>query len=373
MLLLALQIVETVLQKLSNALLSSFIKEGVLFAVDTLLSPQRCSQFMFSTLSNMRLSDDASQKSASRDVIRCLCFAFDTGQSPTTSEMLSCKLDKDSIKNLAEHIKTSYFATEFMNPEKVLTDIFLKLRTLSSALADLVNTYMNDATSDQHEEEFYPILEKIMSVLNGKDPISTFEFVESGIVKSLLNYLSNGLYGDRKAGVKGAKSQLYVVEKRFEVLGKLLLSSSDPPSVDFPFPALIWRLQSSLASVETFPVILSRSSKPRSSYATVPYGRGTLYPCLKVQFMKGDGEVYPGDYFKDAVNVDPFSTLVAIERYMWSKMSIKKSKQAKSTASTMEKEKLFSQSRSPDSLESNSMSNHANEILVFFLLLVIHY
>ncbi|KAL3531894.1 hypothetical protein ACH5RR_005415 [Cinchona calisaya] len=360
-LLLALKIVETLLQKLSNSILSSFIKEGVLFAVDALLSPQRCSQFMFPPLNSMKLSDDSSQKSASRDVIRCLCFTFDTGRSPTTSKM-TCKLDKDSVKHLAEHINTSYFATEGMNPEKGLTDIFLKLRTLSSALADLVNTNAKDTTSDQHEEEFSRILQEIVSILNGKDSISTFEFVESGIVKSLLNYLSNGQYMDQKVGIEGAGSHLFVIEKRFEVLGKLLLSFSDPHSVDFPLATLVRRLQNSLASVETFPVILSHSSKLRSSYATVPHGRGTSYPCLKVQFFKGEEEVYLGDCFKNVVNVDPFSTLVAIEGYLWSKASIKKTEQAKSATSTMVEVSSSSQSRSPDSVESNRVSNHVNEI-----------
>lgn len=361
-LLLALQIVETVLQKLSSSSLSSFKKEGVLFAVDAILSPERCSQFMFPTLSSLQLSDDANQKAAPRDVTRCLCFAFDTGQSPTTPKVLTCKLDKDSIKNIAEHIKTSYFATEAVAPEKGLTDILLKLRTLSSSLADLVNTHMNNVISDQHEEEFYRILQEIMLVLNGKDPVSTFEFVESGIIKSLLNYLSNGQYMDIKAGVEGARSQPYVIEKRFEVLGKLLLSFSGPHLVEFPLPQLVRRLQSSLASVESFPVVLSHSSKLKSSYATVPYGRGTMYPCLKVQFVKGEEEAYLGDYLKDVVNVDPFSTLVAIEGYMWSKVSIKKTEAAQSATSTMDKERSSSQSRSSDSVDSSSMPNHVNEM-----------
>ncbi|XP_027173820.1 E3 ubiquitin-protein ligase UPL4 isoform X1 [Coffea eugenioides] len=357
-LLLALQVVETLLQKLPDGLLDSFIKEGVCFAVDSLLSPKRSSQFMFSTLSAMEYSDDASQKSASRDA-RCLCFAFDTGQCPTISRTLTCKLDKDSIRNLAEHIKTSYFATEAINPEKGLTDILQKLKTLSSVLADLVNTHMNDTISEQHEEEFYCILLEIMSVLAGKDPISTFEFVESGIAKSLLNYLSNGQYMERKAGVDGACCQLCIVEKRFELLGNLLLSFRDPHIADFPLPALVRRLQSSLASLETFPVILSHSSRVRSSYATVPHGRGTSYPCLKVQFVKGEEDVFLGDYLKDVVNVDPFSTLTAIDGYMWSKVSVNKSEQAKSA--TLEESSSF-RSRSLDSVESNSMLSHANEM-----------
>ncbi|KAL2457218.1 HECT domain-containing protein [Forsythia ovata] len=44
----------------------------------------------------------------------------------------------------------------------------------------------------------------------------------------------------------------------------------------------------------------------RNSYATVPHGRYTSYPCLKVQFVKANGEISLRDYTEDVVSLIPF-------------------------------------------------------------------
>lgn len=372
-LLLALKIVEAVLQKHANIFLDSFVKEGVLFAVDALLSPERCSPLMFPACNDLQCLHDATQNSSSRDM-ECLCFSFNSCQSPVAAEVMTCKLEKDSIKNIAEHIKNNYFGTELLDTEKGFSDILQKLRALSVALTDLVNKSAKRVAYSEDEERFYPVLQQIMSVLGGKDPISTFEFVESGIVKSLLNYLFNGEYVVDKAENQGVY-QMHVIEKRFEVLGKLLMYIPETPLENSILTTLIRRLQSSLNSMENFPVILSQGTKLRNSYATVPYGHATSYPCLKVQFVKGEGENL-SDYFKDAVNVDPFSTMDSINKYLWSKVSPKRTyHHAYSENEASEKEESSSdssscsspsQGRSVDTIESDNFLSHANEMQVCF-------
>lgn len=371
-LLLALKIVEAVLQKHANVFLDSFIKEGVLFAIDALLSPERCSPFMFPSCNDVQFLHDTAQKSSSRDV-GCLCFSFNSCQSPVATKVMTCKLEKDSIKNIAEHIKNNYFGTELLDTEKGFTDILQKLQTLSVALTDLVNKSTRGFACGEDEEQFYPVLQQIMSVLGGKDPISTFEFVESGIVKSLLNYLFNGKYAVDKAENQGLY-QMHVTEKRFEVLGKLLVYISETPFENSILTTLIRRLQSALSSMETFPVILSQGTKLRNSYATVPYGHVTSYPCLKVLFVKGEGENL-SDYFKDVVNVDPFSTMDAIDKYLWPKVSSKRTYHHPYSENEASEEKECSSSQSPscsspsqarsvDTIESDGLVSHANEIQV---------
>uniref|UniRef100_A0A5B6YR81 HECT-type E3 ubiquitin transferase n=1 Tax=Davidia involucrata TaxID=16924 RepID=A0A5B6YR81_DAVIN len=372
-LILALQIADTILQKLFDIFQNSFVKEGVFFAIDALLTPEKCSQLMFPVFSGIQLSNDPSQKSAARDVLRCLCYAFDTGQFPSASETGTCKLEKDSIHQLAKHIRTTYVSTESLDPEKGFTAILQKLKTLSAALSELVSMSMNNDASTQHEEEFYCILHQIMEQLNGRDTISTFEFIESGIVKSLMNYLSNGQYLREKAAeLTGAFSHLYAREKRFEVFGRLYLSYSDPPLEDFPLSVLIQKLQNALSSVENLPVILSHTSKLRSSYATVPYGRCTTYQCLKVQFVRGEGETCLCDYSEDVITVDPFSSLEAIEGYLWPKVSTNKTEHIKSATralgemqcspSQLPSDAGCPRDKSPDFMESNSMSTDLQEM-----------
>ncbi|KAL9426451.1 hypothetical protein AB3S75_033269 [Citrus x aurantiifolia] len=328
-LILALEIAEMILQKLSDTFLNSFVKEGVFFAIDALLTPEKCSQ-LFPAFSGIQLCPSSSQKCAGREVLRCLCYAFDTGLSSSASEKQSCKLDKDSVHNLAKSIITKYFSPELFGSDKGLTDILQDLRSFSAALTDLMNVFTNNEAHARDEEKFYCILHQIMEKLNGREPVSTFEFIESGIVKSLVTYLTNGLYLRDNAELHIPHGDLFVVEKRFEVLARLLLPYSDNLSEDSPVSVLIQKLQSALSSLENFPVILSHSFKLRSSYATVPYGRCIAHPCLRVRFVRGDGETCLSDFSEDLLTVDPFSSLEAIEGYLWPKVTIKESKDVES-------------------------------------------
>lgn len=371
MLMIALQIVQTLLQKLSDTFLNSFIKEGVLFAVDALLTPEKCSQLKLPVLSGTHFSIDTNQNHAAEEVSRCLCYAFDNDQFSLESEMETCKLEKDSVHNLAKNISAKYMTTELLHSDKGLTDVLHKLRTFSTVLTELVDAPMHDDNSTQHEERFYNTLEQIITLLNGKETISTFEFIESGIVKSLVNYLSNGLYIREKVGSYSLSSHYDKVEKRFKVFSGLLLSLSEPLVENLPISVLIQKLQHALSSVENFPVILSQASKQRNSFATVPNGRCVSHPCLKVHFTKEEEESSLYDYSEGIVTVDPFSSLDAIEEFLWHRVSIKRNDPSKSMFPNETKDPVFeepleagSQGKSPDLMESESMSSEFPEMQV---------
>ncbi|CAN4116979.1 unnamed protein product [Withania somnifera] len=368
-LILSLQIVDKLLEKLSHVFLNSFVKEGVLFAVDALLSPEKCSLSLFSVSNGVQASDEPCQGSVLRAAVKCLCFASDAIQSPTGPEARTCKIEKETIQSLAWHIRTSYFAADPMNPGLGVTDVLQKLKTLSSTLTDLVHKFSSSNVPLQEEEDFYPVLHQIISELNGSHAISMFEFIESGVVKSLVNYLSNGHYLGQKVDGDGSVNQLYIVEKRFELFGRLLLYNSVLPLEDSAFLALTRRLHSALCSVENFPVILSHASKLRNSYATIPYGRCTSYPCLKVQFVKGEGESSLGDYTESVVTVDPFEPLDSIEGYLWTKVSRKKTEKLNPPTLDLEEESpshesqdvTTSQGKNPGPMESDTTSAGSHE------------
>ncbi|PSS23680.1 E3 ubiquitin-protein like [Actinidia chinensis var. chinensis] len=372
-LILALQIADTVLQKLSDIFLNSFVKEGVFFAIDALLMPEKCSQSMFPLFNGIQLSNDSSQKSDARNILRCFCYTFDTGQSLSASETGTCKLEKDSVHTLANKIRANYIAAELLNPDKGLTDILQKLRTLAAALTDLVNASTTRDTCMQPEEEFHSMLHQIMAQVNGGDPISTFEFIESGIVKALVNYLSNAHFLRENTELTDGFSKRKNIEKRFEVFGRLFLSSLDAPLEDFCLSVVTRKLQTALSSVENFPVILSQSYRQRNSYATVPYGRCMSHPCLRVQFMRGDGETALCDFSKDVLTVDPFSSLDSIEGYLWPKVGKNRVEHVKSAATQVPGglESLPSElpsdvnspgGKSPDLMDSDSVPSDMQEM-----------
>lgn len=343
MILLALQIVDTIMVKLPLVYMNSFIKEGVLFAIYGLLSSDK-------DLNMPPVSDGI----APRDVHVCPCFAFDTGQSSKVTDNRTCKLQSDTVLNLAKNIWATHFETESMNPEKGVTVILQRLRTLSTALTVLVNKAMEKGTSSQLEEDISNLLRQIISELNEKDSISTFEFVESGIIKAFVGYLSNAI---NLSGTEDyVEKYSYLMEKRFEVFGRLLLNSADPAREKNPLLNLVQRLQSALSSVESFPIISNHTYKRRNSYATVPYGRSTSYPCLKVQFLRDSVETCLQDYVEDVVNVDPFVPLAEIEGYLLPRVKSKKSRNQKSESKDI-KEKDGSCSGSPsDSISSQIKS-----------------
>ncbi|KAM6569071.1 hypothetical protein CsatB_017056 [Cannabis sativa] len=327
-LILALKIAELVLQKLSDIFLDSFVKEGVLFAIDALLTSEKCpdlkqdkySQLMVPVFCTTQVSSDSSQKSVFREARTCLCYTFATGSTASTVESNSCKLEKDSVYNIAMHIRTSYFSADLFDSNITLTDVLQELKSYSLALNDLLNIPMNNEAFDQHEERFYDILYQVIAKLNGSEPISTFEFIESGLVKSLVNYLSDGQYLRKERECCVNHSNIHAMEKRFEAFAKVYLLSSDPLSQDSPLSAFILKLQNGLSSLETFPVVLN-NAKMRSSFASVPSGRCIMYPSLTVRFVRGEGETGLSDYSEDYLTADPFSSVGAIEGFLWPKVS----------------------------------------------------
>lgn len=330
MLMIALQIAEIILQNFSDIFLKLFVKEGVYFAIDALLTSEKSSELMYPVFSGIQLSLDSGQRYASRESPKCLCYAFSTGQSPTSSEARNCKLDKDSVHNLAEHIKTKYLAPELYDSEKGLTDILKTLRALSN---DLLSMSTDIGALAVHEEKIDRVLYQIMDKLVGKEEVSTFEFIESGVVKSLVNYLSLGHCMRENKGVHGVWGHDAFIEKRFEALASVCLCTSQPPSSDTPLSMLIRSLQSALTSLEAFPIILTNGQKQRNSFATVPNGCCIPYPCLRVRFVKGEKETSLNDCAGDFFTVDPFSSLHSIERYLWPKVSLKSTEHTRLSSS----------------------------------------
>ncbi|CAI0471554.1 unnamed protein product [Linum tenue] len=332
-LVLVLQIAERTLQKVPEISLNSFIKEGVFFAIDALLTPEKCLSSIIPGSNGFQLPLEVGQKTASRTTLKCLCYSLDTNESASTSEAGECKLEKDSVQNLARHIRTSYFTQELDDSDKGLTDILQNLRALAVALDELMNKAGSDC-STHGEERFYNLLHQIMGKLGGREPVSAFEFIESGIVRSLSSYLSNGLCFREKMVPLADNDYCHVVE-RFEVLARLFPLSTDLNG-GFTISVLIQKLQNALSSLENFPVILSHSFKQRNFYATVPHGRVTSHPCLRVRFKREEKEMCLRDYSEDAVSVDPFASLTAIQGFLLAKVRRKVRKRTQSAGQSVE-------------------------------------
>ncbi|GMH10099.1 hypothetical protein Nepgr_011940 [Nepenthes gracilis] len=368
----SLQITETLLQKLSAMLMGPFVKEGILFAIDALRMPEKCSQFRFSVISGIRPSFDLSQKFSEGEVLSCLCYAYDVAQPVSSSESRTCKLDKDCVHTIANRICTAYFTAELHSSESIMTNILQNLRDISSRLMNLIKISRSNDSCAQHDEEFSTILQQVMVQLSGAEPISTFELIESGIIKAMVNYLLDDLYLEEKVDIPDTSTHFCGFYKRFEVFARISCFSFNLISDDLPLSLLVRKLQGALSTVESFPVLAGNVAKLRRSYATVPNGRCMMYPCLRVRFLRGKEETGLGDYSADIVTVDPFSSVEAIERYMWPKVKGKRPEGGKSSAQTHGQEEVIPlqvpsnaisiQGSSPHLMEADSLGSDLPEM-----------
>ncbi|GAB4856730.1 E3 ubiquitin-protein ligase upl4 [Ancistrocladus abbreviatus] len=362
---LALQITETLLHKLSDMLMKSFIKEGVVYAIDALLTPEKCSQFMFPLICGIQSSVDLDQKFPWGEVLRCLCYAYDDVQSPSSSESGTCKLEKDSVQNIAKCINITYFTRELHSSERIMTDILHNLRIVSSELMNLVSISGSHNSCAQHEGKFYSILHQVMAQLNADEPISTFELIESGIIKAMVNYLSDGLYLKQKVHIMDKPTHYCGCHKTFQLFARIAFFSLNPVSEDLPFSLLVRKLQAALSTVESFPVLLGNVARLRGSYATVPNGRSMMHPCFRVRFMREKEETGLCDYSEDVVTVDPFCSIEAIGQYLWPKVKGKKISCRNSAAEAQGQVKVIPiqipsnsgsvEGSSPDMMESDNI------------------
>ncbi|XP_026416455.1 E3 ubiquitin-protein ligase UPL4-like [Papaver somniferum] len=300
----ALNIVQTILKELPDMFLKPFAKEGVVYAIDRILAPEKFTQ-----------SSSSQQKLSVNSGVRCLCYNLNMAK-PRSSELGKCKLEKESVRNLAKQIKETYFSMESQSSEIGLTETLQKLRKYSATLNDMV-----DANEDSCLED---TLGQIMMELSDGDSVSTFEFIESGIVKSLLNYFSKSQYLKEKVVEhRGLSDYSHVIMKRFATFASFSLPSTSLQSEGIPLAILVRRLQVALSTLENFPVILNQTSKPRAVYAAIP-NKHTTHPCLRVQFVNEEGETDLCYDSLDAVNIEPFTSFDAIERYLWSQISVRR-------------------------------------------------
>ncbi|AQK94368.1 E3 ubiquitin-protein ligase UPL4 [Zea mays] len=311
----SLKIVEILMQKLPNAYLGFFIKEGVVNAVEALLNQQDCSK-------STHMPDNM-QQPETQPVIRnkttCFCYAFDACRSEA-AEKRTCRIGKDSLFTFARHVKTTYFTKDVVSSEMGLTEILQKLKNCCAVLNETTDK-SSEQCNLQNEEYLSTILSEVMMELHGGETMTTFEFLESGLVKSLSNYLSNGKYLQVEDNMGCSSDHLLAVVKRFQSFSRMSFSRMGQGWDDMLLTLLVRKLQNALTSLDNFPVIMSHNFKPRSSIADIPTRHSTITPCIRVRFKKDEDETKLSSY-NSAVNVEISSSLQTIEEFLWPKVSI---------------------------------------------------
>lgn len=279
----------------------SFVKEGVLFAVDALQDPEKSSQNL--PASNQKVG------AILTDVSGCFCYAFDIHR-PTSPESMTCKIKDLTVQGMAEHIKAAYFTGMMNNPSCVISGCLQKLRNFSTSLAS--SAPLLDMSSINKQQD---VLHNLMEVISDKqESVSIFELVESGIVRSVVDYLSGGCPGKETIDYD-------VLFKRFGLFMRVSLISTSEQCKELRLASLVQKLQSALSVLEHFPVIVSYTPQLRTVYSNIPYPHYTRHPCLKIRFMKKEGEIGLREFCQEVQLVEAFSYFDDLDRFLWPKVS----------------------------------------------------
>lgn len=305
----ALRAVEILMQKLPDSFLSSFIKEGVVYAIDALLMQETC------------------QKSGNQVVnwstSRCLCYTFDMSRSSQTRSCQLRGINKDengsesgngTIFSFARQLNGKYFTREAVSSEIVLSEISHKLKTCCQLLNDTIDTLPN-------EQYLSTVLGEVMRELCGGETMTTFEFVESGIIKSLAIYLTNGKYLDKDMVCTSKSHDNYIsVLKRLKAFACLCFNKVNKGSDETIMTFLVRKLQSALSSFDSFPVVLSHGFRHRPFRVEVPVRHSATHPCVKVSFVREDDETELSEFDGGVLYVESTLSLAEIEKYLWPKI-----------------------------------------------------
>ncbi|CAL5097213.1 unnamed protein product [Urochloa decumbens] len=286
----ALKISMTLLEKRQQFFLESFTKEGVKHSIDSIVSQERNSSHQ-SKRKNMNES--------------CLCFDL---ESSSTGE--TCRVENNAVMKLAEEIKKSFFSVK--GSKKSAQRFGFALKSFRDFFARL---NVHAATPPTEKPDSCKQLSDLSRrLLSDELPVSsTFEFLQSGSIKCLSIYLSNGAYcnTDLSDG-QDVLGQLSEVQSRLQKFASLALTMSNTSSSN-PLGILVEKLLDTLhMCYDSFPVMLSDEQSTQSMLIPLRFPKTQDRTSLELKFRRSQKEKELRNY-NDVLSVDLFSTPDAIE------------------------------------------------------------
>ncbi|KAF7841213.1 E3 ubiquitin-protein ligase UPL3 [Senna tora] len=342
----ALQIAEILMEKLPGTFSRMFVREGVVHAVDQLILAGNSSNNSTQASSAEKDNDSVSGTSSRSRRYRRRSgnlnadgnpledvknpASVKVGSPPTSVENPTINSSlKVSVSSAARAFKDKYFPSDPGAVEVGVTDDLLHLKNLCIKLTSGVDQKTKakgkskasgnglEDNSGNKEEYLIGVISEMLKELSKGDGVSTFEFIGSGVVDSLLNYFSCGYFSkDRISDANLAKLRQQAL-RRFKSFTAVALATSTNNEVVAPMTVLVQKLQNALSSLERFPVVLSHSSRSSSGSARLSSGLSALSQPLKLRLCRAQGEKSLRDYSSNVVLIDPLASLAAVEEFLW--------------------------------------------------------
>lgn len=342
MLIPALQIAETLMEKLPGTFSKMFVREGVVHAIENLICPESSSATPNQAPAADKDSDSLtgissrsrryrrrasgpSMDSANLDEVKTPAPSSGSTDTPGSSSSL-----RIVVSGCAKSFKEKYFPVDSDSSDVGVTDDLRLLRTLCAKL----NAYAENAKAKGKgkskvsavgsfdisagvEEQLNEVVAEMLTELSKGDGVSTFEFIGSGAVIALLNYLSCGTFGKEKVPDNTFPKLRQQAIKRYKTFISIALPF-DKDGSGAPMTTLVQKLQNALSSLERFPVVLSHSGRSSSSGgARLSSGLSALSQPFKLRLCRAQGEKSLRDYSSNVVLIDPLASLAAVEDFLW--------------------------------------------------------
>ncbi|WVZ84708.1 hypothetical protein U9M48_031703 [Paspalum notatum var. saurae] len=332
----ALQIAEVLMEKLPEIFLKMFVREGVVHAVESLICPEFSGQLTPQVSQPDNHVDSITSSRSRRNRRRNSAVSTDepksshsvTANSPLNVTEVPNNSLHALVSNRAKSFKDKYFPSESGSSEIAVTDDLLKLRALCAKLnttADTIKTKSKGKSKAMVgnsfdvlcnvEDQLDGIVAEMLSELSKGDGVSTFEFIGSGVVTTLLNYLSCGTFGREKVSEANIPNLRNQVVRRYKAFISVALPNDEGKT---PMAFLVQKLQSALSSLERFPVVLSHSGRaPTLGGSRLVTGLGALSQPFKLRLCRAPGEKSLKDYSSNIVLIDPLASLASVEEFLW--------------------------------------------------------
>nr|XP_043631865.1 E3 ubiquitin-protein ligase UPL3-like [Erigeron canadensis] len=342
----SLQIAEILMEKLPETFSKLFVREGVVHAVDTLIVAEKDAESTSGSSSRSRHSGRHLDGTSNVDVPTEDPKSTTAVGSPATSvegHAVNSSLQV-AVSTRAKAFRDKYFPSVPGAAEVGFTDDLLHLKKLCSKLnsstdANKLKSKGKSKACAQQFVEFSPIKEdnllrviaEIMAELSKGDGVSTFEFIGSGVVDTLLNYLSCGCYSEERVSEVNLPKLREQAIKRYKSFVEVALPYGFNDSNLAPMSVLVQKLQNALTTAERFATVLSHNFGSTGS-GRASSGLGASFQPIKLRLCRADGEKTLLDYSTNIILIDPLASLTAVENFLWPRVQRSESSRKTSTS-----------------------------------------
>ncbi|KAL3631668.1 E3 ubiquitin-protein ligase upl3 [Castilleja foliolosa] len=337
----ALQIAEILMERLPDTFSKMFVREGVVHAIDALILSGSASSSQASP--NEKDNDSISGSLRSRRNRRYGGNSGSDGNPADKNSFPSIGSQSNSVETptvnstiraavgaCAKTFKEKYFPSGPEGNESGATDDLLRLKILCTKLNVGINKQKSklkgkSKASDPRpsdisasiEKNLVEVITEMLLELTREDGVSTFEFIGSGAVASMLNYFTCGYFSKGSISEVNLHNLRQQAIRRYRSFVSVALPSSVDEGTSVPMSLLVQKLQNALSSLERFPVVLSHASRPSAANARLSSGISALTHPFKLRLCRAHGEKALRDYSSNVVLIDPLASLAAVEDFLW--------------------------------------------------------